>query len=143
MTPAVSLPSLIFQAPLLRVRKGLGVGFTRVIQPMAPTVEKVAQPIPLARALALAHRLDKALDQGEAKNFHALALRLGVTKARLSMLLALLNLAPDIQEAILFREAKGAGEWIGLVSVLAIAREASWVQQRRRWADLLSVTGRA
>jgi hypothetical protein len=124
--------SLVLQAPLRRVRRGLGVGFTRVVLPASLPSDEASRPIPLARTLALAHRLQRALDQGEVSSFYALAVRLGVSKARLSMVLALLNLAPDIQEEILFREG-GRDTWVQLAKVLVIARKMSWAEQRNLW----------
>src|SRR5207248_6532963 len=56
----------------------------------------------LARFLALALRLDTQLRQGVLRDCAEVA-RLGrVTRARVSQILSLVNLAPDIQEAILF-----------------------------------------
>jgi hypothetical protein len=127
--------SLVFQAPLRRVRRGLGVGFTRMVQPTSPPSDEPSLPIPLARTLAFAHRLQRALDQGEVSSFDALAVRLGVSKARLSMVLALLNLAPDIQEEILFQEGK-IENTLRPAPMLIIAREMSWIEQRKLWLNL-------
>src|SRR5207253_8263977 len=56
----------------------------------------------LARFLALALRLEAQLRQGVLKDCAEVA-RVGhVTRARVSQILTLVNLAPDIQEAILF-----------------------------------------
>lgn len=90
----------------------------------------------LARSLALAHRLNQALEWGEAANFKALAHRLGVSTARISMLLALLNLAPDIQEDILFLDASLKADRIRFDAVLKVARECFWVRQRELWRGL-------
>ena len=56
----------------------------------------------VARLLALAHRFDGMLRQGEADDYADLARRGQVTRARLTQVMNLLLLAPDIQEAILF-----------------------------------------
>ena len=60
-------------------------------------------PIPqIARLLALAIRLDRLLRAGEFRDYAELA-RLGrVTRARITQIMKLLQLAPDIQEQILF-----------------------------------------
>jgi hypothetical protein len=56
----------------------------------------------VARLLALAHRLDRLLRAGVVKHY-AEAARLGrVTRARISQIVSLLYLAPDLQEEILF-----------------------------------------
>jgi len=54
--------------------------------------------------LARAHRLQKLLDDGKAKSRREIAKLAGVTPARVTQLLDLLFLAPDIQAEILFLE---------------------------------------
>ena len=56
----------------------------------------------VARLLALAHRLERLLRTGVVKDYTEAA-RLGhVTRARVSQVMSLLLLAPDLQEQILF-----------------------------------------
>jgi hypothetical protein len=56
----------------------------------------------VSRLLALAHKLDALVRQGTIRDYAVLA-RLGhVSRARISQIVALLYLAPDIQEDILF-----------------------------------------
>ena len=56
----------------------------------------------ISRLMALAIRFDELLSRGEVKDYAELA-RLGhVTRARATQIMNLLNLAPDIQEALLF-----------------------------------------
>jgi len=101
-----------------------------------------AGPLPgrvprLARFLALALRLDTQLRQGVLRDCAEVA-RLGhVTRARVSQILSLVNLAPDIQEAILFlpRTQRGRDPVI-LSDVLPIATELDWKRQRRAWRRL-------
>jgi len=112
-----------------RGRKQMAVG-------EAPT----PAPVPLgripriARLMALAIRFEGLLAQGEVRDYADLA-RLGhVTRARVTQIMNLLNLAPDIQEALLFLPPIEAGrdmvkEW----QVRPIAAEPTWSQQRRRW----------
>ena len=92
----------------------------------------------LARFLALALRLEAQLRQGVLKDCAEVA-RVGhVTRARVSQILTLVNLAPDIQEAILFlpRTQRGRDPVI-LSDVLPIATELDWKRQRRAWRRLL------
>src|SRR5450756_479212 len=64
----------------------------------APTPGRVPR---VARLLALAHRLERLVRTGVVKDY-AEAARLGhVTRARISQIMSLLYLAPDIQETIL------------------------------------------
>jgi hypothetical protein len=57
----------------------------------------------LARLKALALRLEKLLATGAVKDFRTLARLRHVSPARISQITSLLHLAPDIQEALLFR----------------------------------------
>src|ERR1700736_3321616 len=78
-----------------RGRKDLTVGAA----PAAPPSGRVPR---VARLLALAHRLEQLLRTGVVRDYAELA-RLGhVTRARISQVLNLLYLAPDLQEAVLF-----------------------------------------
>ena len=57
-----------------------------------------------------------------------------VSRARLSQVMSLLLLAPDIQEEILFLPATQSGrDAITLSHLQPIARVPSWANQRRLW----------
>ena len=91
----------------------------------------------VARLLALAHRLDWLLRAGVVKDY-AEASRLGhATRARISQIMSLSYLAPDIQEQILFllRIERGRDPVI-LHDLLPIAATADWAKQRRLWRRL-------
>jgi hypothetical protein len=97
----------------------------------------------LSRLMALAIRFDGLLQSREVADYADLA-RLGhVTRARVSQIMNLLNLAPDIQEQLLFLPAVTAGrepmkEW----QVRPIAAVADWGRQREIWHQLLRVAAR-
>jgi hypothetical protein len=90
-----------------------------------------------ARLLALAHRLDQLLRAGVMRDYADVA-RLGhVTRARVSQVLSLLYLAPDLQEAILFLPPTVRGrDPLILHDLLPIAAAADWKKQRRLWRRL-------
>jgi hypothetical protein len=92
----------------------------------------------LARLLALALRLEDQLRQGVFKDCAALACLGQVSRSRVSQILSLVHLAPDIQEAILFlpRTVRGRDPVI-LRDVLPLAAELDWKRQRRSWRRLL------
>jgi hypothetical protein len=92
----------------------------------------------LARLLALALRLDQQLRQGVLQDCAEVA-RVGhVTRARVSQILTLVNLAPDIQEAILLLPRTQVGrDPVILREVIPIAMELDWKRQRRAWRRLL------
>lgn len=55
----------------------------------------------LARMLAFAHRVERAIEAGELRDFADAAARLGVSRPRITQIARLALLAPSIQEAIL------------------------------------------
>ena len=91
----------------------------------------------VSKLMALAIRFDGLVQRGEVRDYADLA-RLGyVTRARITQIMNLLNLAPDIQEAILFlpRTVKGRDQ-IREKEVRPIAAVAHWSRQRKMWAKL-------
>jgi hypothetical protein len=64
--------------------------------------------------------------------------RLGnVTRARITQIMNLLLLAPDIQEALLFLLPVEQGRApVILADLQPIAALADWARQRRRWRDV-------
>jgi hypothetical protein len=89
----------------------------------------------LARLLALAHKCNGLLRQGAIARYAVLA-RLGhISRARVSQIMALVNLAPDIQEEILFLPNTVRGrDRIHLQQLLPITQVLDWSQQRALWA---------
>ena len=97
----------------------------------------------ISRLMALALRFDGLLRDSVVADYAELA-RLGhVTRARISQVMTLLNLPPDLQEALLFlpRTEKGRAPII-LRDVLPIAAILEWRKQRRLWQRLVA-NGRA
>jgi hypothetical protein len=97
----------------------------------------------VSRLLALAHRFDGLLREGAVESYIDLA-RLGhVTAARLSQVMSLLYLAPDLQEAVLFlpRTQRGRDPII-LRDLLPIASMLHWTEQRKMWALLRQLSCR-
>lgn len=92
----------------------------------------------IAKLMALAIRFDELVRRGEVADFAEIAALGHVTRARVSQIVNLLNLAPDIQEAILFLgPVPGDRDAIPERQVRAIAGEPDWDVQRERWADLI------
>lgn len=93
----------------------------------------------ITRMLALAHRFDRLLREGTVADQADLA-RLGhVSRARVTQILNLLQLAPDIQETILFLPRIQSGrELINEHEVRPIATNPVWKEQRRRWGKLVA-----
>ena len=112
------------------------------VAPVAATVPLGRVPR-LARLMALAIRFEALLAQDEVRDYADLA-RLGhVTRARVTQIMNLMNLAPDIQEEILFLPPIEAGrdtikEW----QVRPIAATPDWRKQRRTWRNLQAAENR-
>ena len=92
----------------------------------------------VARLLALAHKLDQLIRQGHIPNYACLA-RVGhVSRERITQIMSLLQLAPDLQEQILFLPLTRRGrERLHLRQLQPIARIPDWDQQRLLWRKLL------
>jgi len=104
----------------------------------AATVEPGSVPR-VSRLMALALRLQRLVQSGEVADYADLA-RLGhVTRARVTQIMNLLNLAPDIQEELLFlpRTVKGHDP-IRERHLRPIAVILDWRKQRRMWKCLLT-----
>jgi len=92
----------------------------------------------VARLMALAIRFEQLLRDGVVKNQAELA-RLGhVTRARLTQIMNLLSLAPDIQEAVLFLPVTECGrDPITERHLRKITTAPHWHTQRKLWQDLV------
>lgn len=124
----------IFTGKLFRVRDGHGWAFTN--EAPAPLPEPVRRPARVAQMLALAHRLEAAIERGDYRDRADVARQLGFTRARVTQILDLTLLAPDIQEAIVFLEAVDGVEPLSERALRDIIRHENWVEQRRAWTRL-------
>jgi hypothetical protein len=118
-----------------RARKMLEVG----PEPGSPVVPAGTVPR-LARLMALAIRLENLVRSGEVADYADIA-RLGhVTRARVTQIMNLLNLAPDIQEELLFlpRTVKGR-DTIRERMVRPITAVMDWRKQRKIWQSVKAV----
>jgi len=87
----------------------------------------------IARLLALAIRMEGLVREQAIRDYAAVA-RLGcVTRARMTQIMMLLNLAPDIQEQILFLPPiRGLNER----TLRPISNQIDWDEQRRLFQGL-------
>ena len=95
----------------------------------SPKPEPVHRPAKVARMLALAHHLQRAIDEGLVADRAAVARKLGLTRARVTQLLDLLLLAPRLQEAILTLEALDGVEPVSERVLRSVAHEGRWAAQ--------------
>ncbi|HPA82903.1 MAG TPA: hypothetical protein PLS95_18930 [Thermoanaerobaculales bacterium] len=102
-------------------------------RPPRPKPELVRRPAKVARMLALAHHLQNAIDRGLVADRAAVARKLGFTRARITQLLDLLLLAPDIQARVLELEAIDGVEPMSERALRAVAHAGAWDAQRLRY----------
>lgn len=103
-------------------------------------------PLPMGRIpritklMALAIRFEGLIRSGTVADYAELA-RLGhVTRARITQIMNLLLLAPDIQEQLLFLPRIERGkDPLFLRDLLPIAAEADWQKQRAKWRNVSAV----
>jgi hypothetical protein len=117
-------------------RKGRGAMKEIRIGP-APSKPEPGRVPRVARLMALAIRFDALVREGIVADYAELA-RLGhVTRARVTQMMNLLYLSPDIQEVILYLPRTERGrDPIVLRNLLPIAAHPDWKLQRRIWAKL-------
>ena len=88
----------------------------------------------IARLMALAIRLEGFIRDGTIQDY-AEAARLGrVSRARITQIMKLLNLAPDLQEAILFLSAPALTER----RLRPVTAHLDWEEQRRLFPKFFS-----
>lgn len=103
-------------------------------------VGNLPKPLPrIARLLALALKFEGLIHQGVVKDYAELA-RLGqISRARVTQIMNLLNLAADIQETILAGpEAALDTQSIREATVRRLSSEVSWSRQRELWSKTLT-----
>src|SRR5262245_56613160 len=107
-------------------------------EPQSPAFEPGRIPR-VARMMALALRFDQYLIDGVVAAQAELAELGQVTRTRISQIMNLLNLAPDIQEALLFLPRTRRGlDPVVLRDLLPIASVMDWCKQRVLWKQLSS-----
>src|SRR6516162_9890983 len=94
----------------------------------------------IARLTALALRFEQLLRSDAVRDYAELA-RLGrVSRARITQVMNLLHLAPDLQEKILFLPRVRSGrDRIHLHELQALTALLDWQEQRRRWNEMQGI----
>jgi DNA invertase Pin-like site-specific DNA recombinase len=95
----------------------------------APSVPRIS------RLLALALKLEQMIQEGTVKNYSQLARLSEVSAARITQVMNLLHLAPDIQEEILFVNTQQAQ--LRESAIRKLSGVVLWSEQRDRWHQLL------
>ncbi len=115
-----------------RGRKILTEGAAPPPPPAAPALEGSIPRV--TKLMALAIRLEGLLRDGHLRDYADIARLGGVTRARVTQIMNLLNLAPDIQEAILALPRTTSGrDPIGERDLRRVVAEVDWERQRQLW----------
>lgn len=114
---------------LHRVQRGRGKGFSA-----EPSPGPSRRPARVAVTLALAHTIQRAIDRGEIRDQAEAARMLGLTRARLTQILDLTLLAPDLQEKVLEPVAASGGEPPSERTLRTVGRASEWKRQRESTA---------
>jgi hypothetical protein len=103
-----------------------------------------AQDVPLGRIrrisklMALAIRLDRLLHEGKVRDQSELARLARVTQPRMTQIMNLLHLAPDIREDLVFLPRVMSGnDPVNERLLRPLAAELDWQRQRRAWQSML------
>jgi DNA invertase Pin-like site-specific DNA recombinase len=99
-----------------------------------------AEAVPrITRLLALALKFEELIESSAVSNYAAVAQVAGVSRSRVTQMTSLLNLAPDIQEEILFLPAAESRQLrISEPSLRKLTATLLWSQQRGQWRTLRS-----
>lgn len=93
--------------------------------------------------LALAHHLQGAIDRGLIADRAAVARKQGLTRTRVTQLLELLLLAPDLQARVLELEAIDGAEPMAERTLRAVAHAGTWAEQRAAWSKVATRLAKA
>ena len=117
-----------------RSKKTLQIG-----EPPANLVDRIPR---IAKLMALAIRLERLIAAGIVADQAELA-RLGhVSRARITQIMNLLNLAPDIQETLLFLSPVEQGrDQLTERELREIVADPDWRKQRRMWNNFVGKAG--
>lgn len=107
-----------------------------VFDPNQP-IEPAGPPAQLARLVALAHQFEVKVRSGEVKDYDELAKSSGVSPARIAQIAILSQIAPAIQEYLLFLSTEHAG-MITEIQLRGIAHEIRWDRQLVLFQELVA-----
>ena len=138
--PLAARPALAGATVVVHMRLGRGARGRHHLAPAspAPPAADLASPgrVPrVARMMALAIHWQGLIRTGVVGDQAALSRLVGVTRARVTQVMDLLRLAPDLQEEVLFLPLTVSGrDEVRHRDLLRIVAEPLWNGQRHRWA---------
>ena len=97
---------------------------------------RAKHPARVAQILSQAHDLSARLDAGEFDDYADIARQHGLTRARITQIMNLLLLAPDIQAEVLDLRFPPGREPVTERHLRQILASPVWREQREAWADV-------
>jgi hypothetical protein len=94
------------------------------------------RPARVARLLALAHDIERRIQAGGFKDYAEVARLHGLTRARLTQVMNLLLLAPDIQAKVLEMMARAGREPVTERQLREVTNTVVWAEQRVVWSQI-------
>jgi len=121
----------------VRMHFGRGAKSEKTLKVGAKPTIPIGRVPRVARLLALAHRFEELVETGVATDYADLA-RLGhVTRARVTQIMNLLGLAPDLKEQILCWPAVTSGkDPVSERGIRSFVTELEWTKQRELWMHI-------
>ncbi len=133
-SPDASLGASYVRVETVAFRRAFDEARARTTQRRDRLAER--KPATVARRLALAHRLDADIQAGVYEDQADVARQHGLTRARLTQLMNLLLLAPDIQEELLALEVPAGREPISERALRPLTETLLWSEQRTLWRGI-------
>jgi hypothetical protein len=97
----------------------------------------------ISKLMALAIRFEQLLAEGTVRDMAELARLASVSQPRMTQIMNLLHLAPDIQEELLFLSPVEPGrDPIHERNLRRVAAELEWEQQRKLWRSICRAVSR-
>ncbi len=100
--------------------------------------EPVLRPARIAMILALARKYERMVNSRKVESFTDLAMKSGLTKARISQLMDLTLLAPDLQRVIMRLQSTDGIEPVTERGIRKLVNVVGWGEQRREWGRMIS-----
>ena len=109
----------------------------KVICPGEKPKRKKTRTPRISRLMALAIHFNQMIRSGQIENMATLATYGQITRARITQIMNLLHLAPDIQESLLtLPETTTAREPVTIRDLQPLAQEPDWQVQRAMWEEV-------
>ena len=115
-------------------------GSKKQVPKSKPTV--IGRTPRIAKLMALAIRFEGLIADGTVADYSELAELAHVSRARITQIMNLLLLSPDLQETVLFLPpTANGGDMLTLGYLQTIALESKWEKQRKKWKELSAAIG--